>query len=206
MSLELLQERRDATCALLRAVGPAAPTLCAGWSTGDLAFHLWTLDHAVIPALAASIGLGQAVRGRLRALRSRFTFEELLEELEDGDGSFRCMPEDCLTGYGHAIGEWFIHGEDVRRANGLPAEPISAELDQALWRRLRVAAPQLHPLRRFELVRPDGKTARTGLGALQARVHGETAELMLWAYGRREAAEVTLERPQSAGTTRTATP
>ncbi len=34
------REERRALCALLDETGPDAPTLCEGWTTGDLAAHL----------------------------------------------------------------------------------------------------------------------------------------------------------------------
>ena len=34
------REERLALCALLDETGPDAPTLCEGWTTGDLAAHL----------------------------------------------------------------------------------------------------------------------------------------------------------------------
>ena len=39
------QEERLALCALLDKSGPDAPTLCEGWTTGDLAAHLVLREH-----------------------------------------------------------------------------------------------------------------------------------------------------------------
>ena len=43
--MTLARDERLALCALLDQTGPQAPTLCEGWTTGDLAAHLVLREH-----------------------------------------------------------------------------------------------------------------------------------------------------------------
>ena len=49
------RDERLALSALLEATGPDAPTLCAGWTTGDLAAHL-VLRERLLDAAAGVMG------------------------------------------------------------------------------------------------------------------------------------------------------
>ena len=50
------REERRALCALLDETGPDAPTLCEGWTTGDLAAHLVLRERR--PDAAAGVAGG----------------------------------------------------------------------------------------------------------------------------------------------------
>ena len=43
--MSIAGDERAALAAALRAAGPGAPTLCEGWTTRDLAAHLWLREH-----------------------------------------------------------------------------------------------------------------------------------------------------------------
>jgi len=190
-----LRDAQQATaCEVFRLVTPDSPTLCEGWSAFDLAAHLWTLNHDLLawPAVGISALDGWG-RRRLDRVKERYPYPQLVTQLESGSGAFACMPGDRLEGHRHSLGEWFVHTEDVRRANGLDVPTYADDLQEALWRRLRVAARALSPWRGLRFVTPSGASARTGLGTIRATVHGEPAELLLWLYGRRDAADVEME-------------
>src|ERR1700731_945378 len=55
------REERLALCALLDKTGPDAPTLCEGWTTGDLAAHLVLRERR--PDAAAGVIGGGGGRG-----------------------------------------------------------------------------------------------------------------------------------------------
>jgi len=109
---------RAALCELLTRVGPDAPTLCAGWTTADLAAHLVTRERRP----DASVGIvlkrwaGHADAVRQAALR-RHGFDRLVELVRAGPPGWlpRAVDEPM-----NAL-EFFIHHEDVRRAG--PWEP-----------------------------------------------------------------------------------
>lgn len=188
----LLRDRgRDEACAVLRRVAPDAPTLCAGWTAHDLAVHLWTLNHDALAWPAVGIpALEPWGRRRAELVKARWSYAELVERLATGPSSFACMPGDRREGYRHALGEWFVHAEDVRRAGGLPVPTYPADLQDALWLRLPVAARALAPVRGTRWRTPDGRARRTGLGPVRTTVTGAPSELLLWLYGRREVADV----------------
>jgi len=133
MTAELRDAQRDEFCQVLAMVPPDSPTLCAGWTAFDLAAHVWLLNHGprswlgiVLPPLA------WFTTSEIRRVRQRFSYAGLVEEIRTGPASLKCMPTDSWEDHRHALGEYFIHTEDVRRPNRLPRQEISAELAEAL--------------------------------------------------------------------------
>ena len=113
------RERQD-LCDLLEELGPDAPTLCEGWTTADLAAHLVLREHfrrwgderraaekaKGLPALVARLrGGAPLVPWRIPGVRT------------------------LLNG-----GEYLIHHEDVRRANGRGPRAERPDLDDVAWR------------------------------------------------------------------------
>src|ERR687885_698601 len=97
----------------LEAAGPVAPTLCAGWTTRDLAAHLVVRERRPDsgPGLLLPPLRGGGARGR-RALAAR-PYEQIV-------AAFREPPvwsplSNPLTDEVFNAGEFFIHHEDVRR-------------------------------------------------------------------------------------------
>lgn len=193
MTAALRDAQRAIACNVFRRVSPESPTLCEGWSAYDLATHLWTLDHDPLAWPAIGIGaLSSWERKRFDRIQQRLPYPALIDQLAAGRGSFACMPTDRFEDYRHSLGEWFVHTEDVRRANGISKPDYPDDLQVAFWLRLQAAAKALFPLRGIRFVTTSGATGRTGRGAIETTVTGEPAELLLWAYGRRDAADVEL--------------
>lgn len=185
---------RQALCDLLDELGPDAPTLCDGWTTGDLAAHLVTRESRADagPGLLLPRLFGAHTERLQARTRARVPYEELVRRLRGGPP---------LLPYGLpvlrdelSLGEFFVHQEDVRRAQpGWRPRPVPPELDQALWRRLRRMAPLL--LRRARgvavlLTTPDGRHAHGRGGTLEVRLAGTPAELFLYVFNRRGVAAV----------------
>ena len=125
-------------------------------------------------------------------------YERLVERLRSGPPAFPWRVPG-LRGILNTT-EWFVHHEDVRRANGEgPRE--DAELDAALWPYVRRMAPLM--LRRVKgvgvaLSAPGyGEVPAKGTGP-SARVEGGPQELMLFLSGRRSAAQVEVTGPDEA--------
>lgn len=201
MTEALRDRQKDRFCDALDAVDPGAPTLCAEWDAHDLAVHLWVLKHepTVWPGEFTPIPRLKAYsRERTRRIREQWSYSELVERLRADKGSIACMPGDSLEGHRHALGEYFVHTIDITRANGLPEAPPDTEFEDALWRRVKVAAPALHLIATPSLIlrRPDGDQARVSLPLPGRRtvVTGKPSELMCWVYGRTTVADVTVER------------
>jgi uncharacterized protein (TIGR03085 family) len=88
--------------------------------------------------------------------------------------------------------EFFVHAEDVRRANGEGPRDLSLELERLMWRRLR---PMLRlSFRRARGIQIEFVTAhgdRTVIGnGPTVRLLGPVGELVLYAFNRKGISEV----------------
>lgn len=195
-SRDLLQRQHGRLCDVLEQVPPEAPTLCEGWTASDLAAHLWQLKHDPVSWVGgAHPSLGRRFAGRQRALLARLGYDGLVDDLRRGPADFACMPGDRWGGFRHALGENYVHEQDVARANGLEQPRPGEDLQDALWLRAQAAGRALWALGGFrgpsyELCRPNGEIARIGPRPT-VRVVGDPTELLLWVHGRTAHAHVT---------------
>ncbi|GHC65067.1 TIGR03085 family metal-binding protein [Streptomyces flavofungini] len=185
---------------LLEAAGPDAPTLCDGWSTRDLAAHVVVRERR---ADAAGGILIKQLASRLERVQAEFAakpYEELIQLIRTGPPRFSPFNLKQVDEASNAV-EFYVHAEDVRRAqpDWTPREldPVFAE---ALWSRLERMARVVGRKAPVGLVlrRPDGQTAVAHRGTPVVTVTGGPAELLMFAFGRQEAAEVELEGDKDA--------
>lgn len=178
---------------LLAELGPDAPTLCKGWDTRALAAHLVTrerrptaLSGILIPALASHTARLEAETG------GQHSYDDLLGLVAAGPP---LLPMG-LPGVRELVNvhEFFVHHEDVRRAQShWSARSLPQEEREALRRRLVALAPLLFSrLRgvRLHLDTPQGRLRSVGRGPEEVVLRGEVPELFLYGFGRREAADV----------------
>ena len=171
---------RTELCDLLDELGPDAPTLCEGWTTSDLAAHLLLREHF------------HRWSDAQRAVEKAKGFPAMVARLRAGAPLIPWrVPRirNVVSGL-----EYFIHHEDVRRANGREARRPSADLEAVSWRMLGFSArPLARRIRPYglELVRPDGRRRRYGSGDM-ATISGPASEMVLYLSGRRATAGVTL--------------
>jgi uncharacterized protein (TIGR03085 family) len=213
------REERLALCALLDKTGPDAPTLCEGWTTGDLAAHLVLREHR--PDAAAGVvggplaGYTARVQQRIRA---RTPFPDLVRIIRSGPPRLSVMALPGMDERANSV-EFFVHHEDVRRAapGWQPRELNGGESDM-LWQRLRMArfllrkAPVGVELARDDTVLAGDHTGAEGATAdasyrITAKnatpavtVVGSPAELTMWVMGRSTAARVRMDGTQAAVT------
>jgi uncharacterized protein (TIGR03085 family) len=191
---DFARRERLALADLLADLGPDQPTLCTGWTTGDLAAHLVVRERRpdasaglLIPALAAH---GERVRRAQLAKPYATTLSELRNPPWWSPVSNPVVERLTNTG------EFFIHHEDVRRARpGWEPRPLAVEDATALWNqarfRARLALSRLGvPIQ----VRADGFGEVTIKGD-QTVLSGTPGELTLFLAGRREAARVEIAGP-----------
>ena len=118
---------------LLGELGPGAPTLLAPWTTRDLAAHLVLRERDPLagPGLVLPGAWGRLAERRRRALALR-DFTWLVATLRSGPppGVFRIGWVRRLP----SLNEFFVHHEDVRRANGRGPRTNEQAMDEALWR------------------------------------------------------------------------
>ena len=135
------RDERLALSALLEETGPDAPTLCAGWTTGDLAAHLVLRER--LPDAAAGVMGGPLARYTARVqsrMRQRIPFPELVAMFRSGPPRLSVMALPGMDERTNAV-EYFVHHEDVRRAvpDWEPRE-IGRGQSRVLWHRLRTSA------------------------------------------------------------------
>lgn len=182
-------------CDVLAAVEPAATTLCVGWSAHDLAIHLWLIkrDPTAWPGMVVPL-LAPLTKHRGEVVRHRWAYEELLGRLRSTSGSIACMPLDGREDHRHALGEYYVHTQDVARPHQVDQSAPDDALQEALWLRSRTAARILRRRLPAGLVleHPDGRRAVIGQAGPPITVSGAPSELICWVYGRRSVASVTI--------------
>jgi uncharacterized protein (TIGR03085 family) len=183
---------RAQLCDLLDHLGPQAPTLLSPWTTHDLAAHLVLREHDYVgaPGLVVPGAWGRLAERRRLALKEK-RYRDLVATVRSGPpGPFRIGWVRRLPN----LNEFFVHHEDVRRADGSGPRVIPPAEDAALFRnvtrtrwflsrRLRGAGLDLAWAGTDQVVR-----ARRGRPI--ACVQGAPGELLLFLFGRRHAADV----------------
>jgi len=193
---DFARRERLALADLLADLGPEQPTLCSGWTTGDLAAHLVVRDRRpdgsagiVVPALREH---GERVRRAQAAKPYAATLAELRTPPWWSPVSNPLV--DRLTN----TGEFFIHHEDVRRAQP-EWEPrsLAAEDAAALWSQARFRARMaLRRLGAAVRVRADGFGEADIAGPGETTyLSGTPGELTLFLSGRTDAARVDIAGP-----------
>ncbi|GGO81652.1 TIGR03085 family metal-binding protein [Wenjunlia tyrosinilytica] len=194
------QRERLLLADLLESVGPDAPTLCTGWTTRDLAAHLVVRERRGDAAGGVVI---KALAPRLEKVQAEFTakpYEELVRLFHSGPPRFSPFALKQVDEAANTV-EFFVHGEDVRRAqpDWAPREidPVFAD---ALWKRLEASAKMLGRKIPSGLVlrRGNGQTVVAHKGVPVVTVHGEPSELMMFMFGRTEHADVEIEGDKDA--------
>lgn len=182
-------------CDTLASVAPTAPTLCEGWDAHDLAVHIWVIKHDPLswPGIVLPAREPTTVR-RAERFRRRWTYECLVEKLRRESGTIAAMPLDRFEGHRHALGEYYIHTQDVRRANDLPHLTPTKGTEDVLWLRARTAGRQTWGRNRAatQFMSPYHGAFTVGRGVPTRQVSGLPSEVILWIYGRTEIADVTV--------------
>ncbi|MGQ5636819.1 MULTISPECIES: TIGR03085 family metal-binding protein [unclassified Streptomyces] len=180
---------------LLETVGPDAETLCTGWRTRDLAAHVVVRERRPD---AAGGSLIKQLAPRLEKVMAEYTakpYEELIQLIRTGPPRFSPFQLKQVDEAANIV-EFYVHTEDVRRAQ---PEWAPRELDpvfqDALWSRLERTARLVARGVPTGLVlrRPDGQTAVAHRGAPVVTVTGEPSELLMYAFGRQDAAKVDVQ-------------
>jgi uncharacterized protein (TIGR03085 family) len=180
---------------LLVELGPDAPTMCEGWQTQQLAAHLVAREGrpAALPGILVPALHGRTERIEAETLE-RSSYPDLVRSIAGGP-PFGLVG---LPGLADAVNvhEFFVHHEDVRRAQpGWTARTLPADTVEALRRRLFALAPLLfRGVRgvRLHLETPEGRRRSVGRGPEAVVIAGEIPELFLYAFGRGSVADVTI--------------
>ena len=199
LSLDAIE--RERLCDLMNELGPEAPTLLEPWTTHDLAAHLVIREHdySAAPGLVVPGAWGRFAERRRKALTRR-DYATLLMTIRSGPprgfyriGWVRRVPN---------LNEFFVHHEDVRRANGRGPRTSEQALDMALWSNVTRArwflARRLHGAGLELAWAGTAQTVRARRGEPTARITGPPGELLLYLFGRQSAARVDVSGPDAA--------
>ena len=186
---------------LLEELGPEAPTLLQPWTTRDLAAHLVLREHDCLagPGLVLPGPWGRFAERRRRSLALR-DFGWLTATIRSGPppGFFRIGWVRRVPN----LNEFFVHHEDVRRANGRDPRTNDRGMDESLWRNVGqgagLLARRLHGAGLTLHWAGSGETVRARRGEPTARITGLPGELLLYLFGRQEAAHVEVDGPAAA--------
>ena len=199
--MDVARAERAALCDLLDQLGPAAATVLPGWGTAELAAHLLARETRpdALPGLLVPAAHPWTERVE-RGIQERHDHGEVVRRLRHGPP--RLWPGRLRGGWRLDLAEWFVHHEDVRRANGRGPRPDGADqrrLDDGVWSVLPVLAPLL--ARRVAaavvLVSEDGRRRRVRRGPGTVEVHGRPSELLLALFGRSGAGVEAIGDPQA---------
>jgi uncharacterized protein (TIGR03085 family) len=195
------QERHD-LCDLLAELGPSVGTLLEGWTAHDLAAHivLRECDLVAGPCLVLPGPFQRFAERRRARLAQSKDFTWLVARIRSGPpmGFFRIGWVRSLA----SLNEFFVHHEDVRRANGHGPRSLTPAMDAALWRNVRRGGHYLS--RRLHTCGLDiawtGTDERVTVrrGEPTARLSGPPGELLLYVFGRQTAAQVDVSGPPEA--------
>jgi uncharacterized protein (TIGR03085 family) len=190
-------------CTALEQTGPDAPTLCTGWKTIDLAAHLVLRERRPDAALGILGGPLTSYSERVRRHMVEGTpFPDLIQAIRSGP------PRLSLFGIPGAdakanFAEFLVHHEDVRRGqpDWQPRE-LDHTLTDHIWQQLSRARLLLRKIPvGIEFAREDAPQPgeqHTVRMTVRPRtpvvtVIGAPVELMMWSFGRTEAARVRME-------------
>jgi uncharacterized protein (TIGR03085 family) len=198
------QRERAALVETMHAIGPDAPTLCAGWTTKDLAAHLVVREHRLdaAPGIAIPFLAGYTDRLQRQAAASS-SFDELVDKVAAGPPLL--SPFKLLDAVAN-MDEMFIHHEDVRRAQpGWQPRSLDADTIAALRRPLSVMSRLTlgKVPARVTLRTPDNETVAVVGRGRELTVTGDIGELTLFVAGRDEA-QLTFSDAQAAQAVRAA--
>jgi uncharacterized protein (TIGR03085 family) len=184
---------REQLCDLLDELGPDAPTLLNPWTTHDLAGHLVLREHDLLAAPGLVVGGAWGRHAERRRLAwKKAGFSDLVVTIRSGPppGFFRIGWVRRFPN----LNEFYVHHEDVRRANGFGPRRNSPTEDAALFRNVARAAWLLSRRLRgagLDLVwAGTDKVIKAKRGQPTARLCGLPGELLLFLFGRRDAADV----------------
>ena len=185
------EHERAALVAALTELGPDAPTLCEGWQTKDMAAHVYVRERRPDAALGVlPLGPLSAYTNRVMASTLRtLGYDEVVRRIGHVPPHLRVGSLDSLIN----TVEYFVHTEDVRRPNALPARDLPDDFEQTVWRRLskqaRLSFRRVEA--RVKLVPTIGDPVEIGRGE-PLEIHGRPTELMMLAFNRKDAAKVDL--------------
>jgi uncharacterized protein (TIGR03085 family) len=195
-------QERQSLCDVFDDLGPTASTLIEGWTARDLAAHIVVRERDLVagPCLVLPDPFRRIAEKRRARLAGRRDFAWLVARIRSGPppGFFRIGWVRAFPN----LNEFFVHHEDVRRANGMQPRTLTPELEGALWRNVRRGSRYLSRRLRDAGLEIEwagtSERLRARPGEPTARLSGPPGELLLYVFGRGDAARVDVTGPIDA--------
>ena len=181
-------------CDLFAELGPFVPTLLAGWTAHDLAAHIVLRERDLIagPCIVLPGPFQRFAERRRARLAASKDFAWLITRIRTGPpiGFFQI---GWVRSFAN-LNEFFVHHEDLRRANGLGPRTFAPTMDAALWRNVCRSSRYLTRRLRdagLDMEWPGGREQLSiRAGEPRARLSGPPGELLLYLFGRQTVAQV----------------
>ena len=192
----LARRERTALCDEALAQGGDAPTLCGDWTAKDLVAHCLVREYNPVAAAGIVVPPLGPLADREVARLSKKDFTVLVERLRRRGPTVFSLPgvDQLLNTL-----EYFVHHEDVRRAQpGWKPRTLEPDDEDTLWRAIRLSGrglvrPVGVPVR---IVRVDtGASATLRRGSEPVVLTGMPSELVMLLFGRSEVFEVSVDGP-----------
>ncbi len=187
-------------CATALQEGPEAPTLCGGWDVRELVVHLLVREGHPVASAGIFLPPLASVRRRVENSLMQQDFTDLVTKVRNGPPVWSPFSVPKLGGIAN-IAEFFVHHEDIRRAqDDWSPRAQSTQAEDTLWRLLTLLgratslqAPTGVVMRRSDMAGAVSRLRKAPDGAGDVDVTGPPSELLLFAYGRQEHCRVDLE-------------
>lgn len=191
---QFVHAERNYTVELLKKLKPkqwSAKTLCDGWSVEDLAAHLVTRERNIIGGIGLVVPGLQKLHDKRLARVATHGHEYIIEKLQKYPWY---MPASLN------IAEFWVHNEDFLRGDlKMSRSKPSKDDNEIIWSSLKGLAKvrnsmvkdlgnvTLHNIETREKLQFTSKKSNK-----KTTISGTAGELLLYFYGRRKAAKVTI--------------
>ncbi|MFI5897233.1 TIGR03085 family metal-binding protein [Actinoplanes sp. NPDC051513] len=192
------QSERQQLADLLLRVGPDEPTLCAGWTTRDLAAHLVVRERRPDSAAGLILPPLRAYGERIRLAKAAAQpFPEIVAEVRNPPW-WSLVSNPLIDELANTV-EFFIHHEDVRRGkDGWQPRDLDEPHSRAIWRAAqftgKIALRRVRMPVRVREANGYGEFIVGGVDA-QVTVTAPAGELAMFLSGRQRAARADLDGP-----------
>jgi uncharacterized protein (TIGR03085 family) len=187
-------------CDLFLELGPDEPTLAGDWTTRDLAAHLVVRERRPDAAIGIVSRFFESHSEKVRLAELERPWPEIVERVRSGPPRWNPMHLEPVDTAANSV-EFFVHHEDVRRAQaGWTERPLMLDLENALAAMVRRGGGMLTRSAKVGLVvAADGRDPmRLHKGPPVVTISGPIGECVLYLYGRKGAAQVTLHGPDDS--------
>jgi uncharacterized protein (TIGR03085 family) len=133
-------EERRQLCDTFEAVGPDAPTLCAGWNSRDLLAHLLVRERRPDAAAGIAVPFLAKHTAHVMAGYADTPWSDMIGQFRRGAPLWSVFGLPVVGDWANLF-EFYVHHEDVRRAQQhWEPRPENPALDDAVFARLKLIA------------------------------------------------------------------